>query len=182
MGNGRADTSDAGCRPLFKREQCGQCLTMYGVFQNQPELLPIFQQRGMMFTPGPPIMRGICDRPSYKGRIESSQITRICRAVNYAVRSDQPIASPVRAPCIFCRQGSRLRIGGERSCSLCELHLSLRHETQMELFRSAALLFQIPHCRVVDQPARLCKPGAVAGAIPRVLLRIPLQCLSLIHI
>ena len=45
----------------------------------------------------------------------------------------------------------------------------------MELFHSAALLFQIPRCRVVDQPALLCKTGAVAGAIPGVLLGIPLQ-------
>ena len=45
----------------------------------------------------------------------------------------------------------------------------------MELFHSAALLFQIPRCRVVDQPALLCKTGAVAGAIPRVLLRVPFQ-------
>ena len=35
---------------------------------------------------------------------------------------------------------------------------------------------QIPRCRVVEQLSILCKAGAMAGAVPGVLLGIPLQC------
>ena len=97
------------------------------------------------------------------------------QGLNHAARPDRPIAFSGRTLCIFCGRGNRLGIG-ERSCLLCKLHLRLRQETQMELFHSAALFFQIPPlpgCRSTCPP--LCKTGAVAGAIPRVLLRVPFQ-------
>ena len=37
------------------------------------------------------------------------------------------------------------------------------------------LLFQISRCRIINQPAALREAGAMAGTVPCVLLRIPLQ-------
>ena len=96
------------------------------------------------------------------------------QGLNHAARPDRPIAFSGRTLCIFCGRGNRLGIGGKIVLVMQTPSASQTGNTDGAVSFGGTTFSDSP-LPVVDQPALLCKTGAVAGAIPRVLLRVPFQ-------
>lgn len=78
------------------------------------------------------------------------------QGLNHAARPDRPIAFSGRTLCIFCGRGNRLGIGGKIMLVMQTPSASQTGNTDGAV-SFGGTIFQIPRCRVVDQPALLCK-------------------------